>query len=186
MDSGRPAGNLSPTPGVMRGIKRMQREKEGGAPVRHALGPDLPAMAVDDARHGGETDAGAGEFGRRMQALESAEESRRVGHVEAGWAFAPAAWGKGYATEAMRAVLTWADETLSLSEIRAIIDSSNAASMGVATKLGFGQIRETLPEMPDELKQQLRDYVPNDLKARRAKKRDRLMRYPLPMLQRTS
>ncbi|NCX50981.1 MAG: GNAT family N-acetyltransferase, partial [Burkholderiaceae bacterium] len=31
------------------------------------------------------------------------------GFPEAGWAFVPAAWGKGYATEAMGAIFNWAD-----------------------------------------------------------------------------
>ena len=59
------------------------------------------------------------------------------GYPEAGWAFAPDAWGKGYATEAMGAILKWADEEAKLSETRCIIDLGNAASHKVAAKLGF-------------------------------------------------
>lgn len=59
-----------------------------------------------------------------------------VGVPEAGWAFAPVAWGKGYATEAMTAILVWADDAR-LGEIRCIIDPGNAASHNVAAKLGF-------------------------------------------------
>lgn len=58
------------------------------------------------------------------------------GYPEAGWAFVPAAWGKGLATEAMAAVLDWADDALK-SEIRCIIDPGNVASQKVAAKLGF-------------------------------------------------
>lgn len=61
------------------------------------------------------------------------------GYPEAGWAFAADAWGKGFATEGMRAVLGWADEQ-GLGEIRCIIDPPNVASQKVATKLGFHQI----------------------------------------------
>lgn len=58
------------------------------------------------------------------------------GSPEAGWAFAPDAWGKGYATEAMTAILEWADAA-KLGEIRCIIDVGNTASHNVAAKLGF-------------------------------------------------
>lgn len=65
-----------------------------------------------------------------------------VGFPEAGWAFAPEAWGKGYATEAMTAILTWADDELGNPEIRCIIDPGNMASHGVAAKLGFEKFAE--------------------------------------------
>lgn len=59
------------------------------------------------------------------------------GFPETGWAFIPDAWGKGYATEAMTAVLDWADTGLRLPETRCIIDPDNSASHRVATKLGY-------------------------------------------------
>jgi RimJ/RimL family protein N-acetyltransferase len=62
------------------------------------------------------------------------------GFPEAGWGFAPDAWGKGYATEAMAAVLAWSDAALDATEIRCIIDPGNVASHRVADKLGFVQI----------------------------------------------
>ena len=65
-----------------------------------------------------------------------------VDYPEAGWAFAPGAWGKGYATEAMTTILKWADEA-KLGEIRCIIDPDNAASHNVATKLGFAKFAES-------------------------------------------
>ena len=64
------------------------------------------------------------------------------GFPEAGWAFAPDAWGRGYATEAMAAILAWADEQ-GLPEIRCIIDPGNAASHKVAAKLGFAKFAES-------------------------------------------
>lgn len=63
-----------------------------------------------------------------------------TGFSEAGWGFAPDAWGKGYATEAMSAVLEWSDTALRMREIRCIIDPDNLASHRVAEKLGFVQI----------------------------------------------
>ncbi len=63
------------------------------------------------------------------------------GVPEAGWAFVPAAWGKGLATEALFAVLAWADAELSAPEIRCIIDEDNQASKRVAAKLGFHYVQ---------------------------------------------
>ena len=70
------------------------------------------------------------------------------GYPEAGWAFAPDAWGKGYATEAMAAILIWADDAR-LPETRCIIDPDNAASHNVATKLGFEKFTESRDVMGD-------------------------------------
>ena len=61
---------------------------------------------------------------------------------EAGWAFTPDAWGKGYATEAMTAILGWADAN-TLGEIRCIIDRGNVASHNVAAKLSFAKFAES-------------------------------------------
>jgi RimJ/RimL family protein N-acetyltransferase len=59
---------------------------------------------------------------------------------EMGWILAGAAQGKGYATEAGRAVLAWRDTTLPGQGTVAIIAPENLASIRVAQKLGF---RET-------------------------------------------
>ena len=59
------------------------------------------------------------------------------GVPEAGWVLAPDAWGKGYATEAMMAVLDWADRHVDAASIRCIIEQGNAASVKVAETLGF-------------------------------------------------
>lgn len=61
---------------------------------------------------------------------------------EAGWAFTPDAWGKGYATEAMTAILDWADAN-ARGEIRCIIDTDNSISHKVARKLGFVKFAES-------------------------------------------
>ncbi len=56
-----------------------------------------------------------------------------------------AAWGQGYATEAARALLRWAFETLDLNRVQAETDTRNAASARVLEKLGFrreGTLRE--------------------------------------------
>jgi len=61
------------------------------------------------------------------------EEQRRL---EYGYRLVPEARGKGYATEASRALLTLAEQTFS-GEILAMIDPRNTASQNVARKLGF-------------------------------------------------
>lgn len=64
------------------------------------------------------------------------------GFPEAGWAFVPSAWGRGLATEAMEAVLGWAEAERKVPEIRCIIDPGNTASIRVAQKLSFTSIGE--------------------------------------------
>jgi RimJ/RimL family protein N-acetyltransferase len=66
-----------------------------------------------------------------------------TGFPETGWAFAPDAWGKGYATDAMQAVLGWADGVLRLPETRCIIDPANQPSRNVAEKLGYSHLQTT-------------------------------------------
>lgn len=54
-----------------------------------------------------------------------------------GYCFDEPAWGRGYATEAMRAVLHWAFGALDLNRVEAELDTRNAASARVLEKLGF-------------------------------------------------
>jgi len=57
--------------------------------------------------------------------------------IEIGYRLARSAWGKGYATEAVRAVQAYAFNTLNIKRLIAIIDPSNAASIRVAEKVGM-------------------------------------------------
>lgn len=59
------------------------------------------------------------------------------GVPEAGWALAADHWGMGLATEAMTAVLAWADARLAVAEVRCVINPGHGASETVAAKLGF-------------------------------------------------
>ncbi|NUT34780.1 MAG: GNAT family N-acetyltransferase [Hamadaea sp.] len=62
-----------------------------------------------------------------------------------GYCFGEAAWGHGYATEAARALLGWAFDTLDLNRVQAEADTRNLASARVLEKLGFvreGTLRE--------------------------------------------
>lgn len=55
---------------------------------------------------------------------------------EAGWALSPEVHGKGYATEALEAMLRWADDTLK-SPLCCIIDEENQRSIYLAERFGF-------------------------------------------------
>lgn len=57
--------------------------------------------------------------------------------VEIGWRLARSAWGKGYATEAARAVLTYGFETVGLPEILAVTTATNVRSQAVMRRLGM-------------------------------------------------
>lgn len=56
---------------------------------------------------------------------------------EAGWVLASWAHGRGYATEAARAMLAWSDAHVRAARTVCIIDPDNAASIRVATKCGY-------------------------------------------------
>lgn len=57
--------------------------------------------------------------------------------VDIGFAFLPAYRGKGYAAEAARAVLHFAEETLKLRRVVAITSMGNESSARLLGKLGF-------------------------------------------------
>lgn len=69
-------------------------------------------------------------------------QSRRV---ECGYVLLPSAWGQGYASEAMTALLDWGFDALDLHRVEADIDPRNVASARVLERLGFrheGHLRE--------------------------------------------
>jgi RimJ/RimL family protein N-acetyltransferase len=63
--------------------------------------------------------------------------------LEAGWVIVPAAQGKGYATEALTAVLRWFEDTHGAQELACMIDPPNAPSLRVAAKHGFVETHRT-------------------------------------------
>ncbi|MFD6417056.1 GNAT family N-acetyltransferase [Streptomyces sp. NPDC060194] len=65
--------------------------------------------------------------------------------VKLGYCLGEAMWGRGYGTEAARAVLGWAFDTLDLNRVQAEVDTRNDGSARVLEKLGFvreGTLRE--------------------------------------------
>ena len=66
-----------------------------------------------------------------------------VGTPEAGWVFAGASHGKGYAHEAMRAILTWGETRFGNDRTVCLIDPENIASLRLAERLGFKEESRT-------------------------------------------
>jgi RimJ/RimL family protein N-acetyltransferase len=60
---------------------------------------------------------------------------------EAGWLFATWAHGRGFATEAVRAMLAWSDAQPRMGETVCIVDLANGASQRVALKCGYVEER---------------------------------------------
>ncbi len=65
------------------------------------------------------------------------------GTMETGWALSPHAHGRGYATEAVGAALGWAERAFPRVKRTCIVDIENTASLRVAAKHGFKEIRRT-------------------------------------------
>ncbi len=66
-----------------------------------------------------------------------------AGVPELGWVLAPAAHGKGYATEAGLAAVAWGDKNLSSPRTVCLISPENTASLRVAEKLGYRELLRT-------------------------------------------
>ncbi len=66
------------------------------------------------------------------------------GTPEAGWIFSPAAHGKGYASEALREVLAWGEEHFADGRTVCLIHPENAASIRLAEKFGYEEVRRTI------------------------------------------
>ena len=82
------------------------------------------------------------ESGRFIGELGFADFKREIepslaGRPELGWALASAAHGKGYATEAVRAVLAWGDARFGATGTVCLIDPDNGPSLRVAAKAGY-------------------------------------------------
>jgi RimJ/RimL family protein N-acetyltransferase len=72
--------------------------------------------------------------------------------AEVGWGLHPAAWGRGYATEAAEACMAYAFERLGWDEVVHIIDPGNAPSQAVARRVGSRYLRPgRLPDLDLDL-----------------------------------
>jgi RimJ/RimL family protein N-acetyltransferase len=71
--------------------------------------------------------------------------------AEVGWGVIRDCWGRGYATEGASAAIDWAFDSLGWTEVIHCIDPGNAASQGVARRLGSALLRQHhLPPPYDE------------------------------------
>jgi RimJ/RimL family protein N-acetyltransferase len=62
---------------------------------------------------------------------------------EAGWSLMTEYHGKGFGTEALRAMLAWGDVHLPHDKTACIIAPENVASLRLAQKFGYGQVAQT-------------------------------------------
>jgi RimJ/RimL family protein N-acetyltransferase len=67
-------------------------------------------------------------------------EPRLDGMAEIGWVLGPQHHGKGYATEAVRAIIDWGDAHLTTTRMVALIHPENIASRRVAEKFMFREL----------------------------------------------
>jgi RimJ/RimL family protein N-acetyltransferase len=67
-----------------------------------------------------------------------------AGIPESGWVIAPYAQGKGYATEALNAILEWGDRHFEADRTVCIISPENAQSVRVAQKCGYQQVAQSV------------------------------------------
>ncbi len=65
------------------------------------------------------------------------------GRPEAGWALKTTAHGQGFATEAVRRIMEWADAVLEVPRTVCTFDPQHAASIRVAQKIGYVEIIRT-------------------------------------------
>lgn len=73
----------------------------------------------------------------RLVGTVGAQPLGTTGELELGWWLDPAVWGRGYATEAVGAVLRFVFDTLGRDCALAIIDPPNEASKRVAERIGM-------------------------------------------------
>jgi len=88
------------------------------------------------------TGAFVGEIGFADFKRDIAERMRDV--PEIGWALVPSAHGKGYATEALRAVNSWGDTNLLSARTVCLINPENVASIRVAKKCSFSEFERSI------------------------------------------
>jgi aminoglycoside 6'-N-acetyltransferase len=64
-------------------------------------------------------------------------DENRIGSAEIGYRLAREYWGRGYASEAVGAVLGWAFDVLRLHRVVALIDTRNERSIRLVERFGF-------------------------------------------------
>ncbi|WP_037915036.1 GNAT family N-acetyltransferase [Actinacidiphila yeochonensis] len=124
----------SPEVGTYVGGPRPRAELERALPETPKGRPGLFVVDLDGAM------IGVIELNRR-----DAEHRSRVrpdaGEAELGYLLLPEAWGHGYAAEACAAALGWFADALPGEPVVLTTQTANTASMRLAAKLGFTEVR---------------------------------------------
>jgi RimJ/RimL family protein N-acetyltransferase len=118
--------------------------------VSEFLGPATPELALERLKL---CQRNWRERGHDLMAMIERSTGRFVGRMglrywpqfnetEAGWALCREVWGRGYATEAARAIIDWGFRTFPLPYVTAMIRPDNSRSVGVARRLGLRPIRD--------------------------------------------
>ena len=113
-----------PTPTLQTARLLLRPFAEGDAEASYALQSNASVLRYWDSPP----------WTERSQADAFISACRSIG---IGYCFDEPAWGKAYATEAVRAMLQWAYGALDLNRVEAELDTRNAASARVLEKLGF-------------------------------------------------
>lgn len=116
----------------------------GGQPSRSQLEESLAFMIWHGRKHGWGVRAVCLPDGALIGAagLQAVKPAMPFRGVEAQWRLGRAWWGKGYATEAMRALLREGFEIFALREVVAFTAASNQRSQAVMDRLGFERVPE--------------------------------------------
>ena len=73
--------------------------------------------------------------------------NKEIGECDVGYDLYPDYWGKGYMSEALAAILQFAENEMKVSKVNACIYSENKPSLKLAEKLGFSFVGQMKNEM---------------------------------------
>jgi RimJ/RimL family protein N-acetyltransferase len=123
----------SPEVGAYIGGPRPRAELERAVPAMPGRRPGQFVVDLDGAMIGMVT------LDRR-DAARPGHVHRGAGEVELGYLFLPAAWGRGYATEACTAALGWFADAFPGEPVVLCTQTANNRALRLATKLGFTEV----------------------------------------------
>ncbi|GAB2870820.1 hypothetical protein GCM10027074_43060 [Streptomyces deserti] len=92
------------------------------------------------------------EDGRAIGAMGFHAAPDEDGRVEIGYDLVEGARGRGYATEALRALSSWALAQDGVRAVTAVVDRANVPSQKVVTRAGFAQVGEDEEQFVYELR----------------------------------
>jgi RimJ/RimL family protein N-acetyltransferase len=93
-------------------------------------------------------------------------DAPQLNDIELGWRFKQMSWGKGYATEAVKAIIEMLAQQADVSHVSAVADEDNVASIGIMKKLGMQFIKRTDYRTPTGMIEVVLYQTPVSLEAR--------------------